>query len=126
MRHYAPARAAPPDVGDGFGFFSAPTPRPPAGAGVGAGAGAPGAGPAGDSATLRQRRPFAGSAPVATAAPFAPFAAPRTALGAGSLLPGLSFPEEPGGGFGGLSPDGAALEAAVAAATRAAAGEADA
>ena len=31
-----------------------------------------------------------------------------------------------GGGFGGLSPDGAALEAAVAAATRAAAGEADA
>ena len=59
-------------------------------------------------------------------APFAPFAAPRTAHGAGSLLPGFSFPEEPGGGFGGLSPDGAALEAAVAAATRAAAGEVDA
>ena len=120
MRHYAPARAALPDTGDGFGFFSAPAPRAPAGAS------ALGAGPAGDSATLRQRRPFAGSAPVATAAPFAPFAAPHAAHGVGSLLPGFSFPEEPGGGFGGLSPDGAALEAAVAAATRAAAGEADA
>jgi hypothetical protein len=60
--------------------------------------------------------------------PFAPFAAHRAEPGAGSLLPVYSFPEaeEPGGGFGGLSPDGAALEAAVAAATRAAAGEADA